>query len=279
MNPNIVILAGGMSSRMKKAVDANIDPALLRDAQSKSKAMIGLGEEGRPFLDYLLANIDAAGYRDVVLLVGERDRSIQEHYGRLGNRFLRMSIAYAVQRIPEGRTKPLGTADAFQCALASRPDWRGTKVTVCNCDNLYSVDALRCLLQAAEPGSMIGYDRDALGFEAARVDRYAVLVREGDFLASIVEKPTVEQIAGAAGKGGEVCVSMNLWRFSYDLFMPYLESEGLHPEREEKELPSAVMRLVSDQPRSVRVYPRAEQVPDLTEQADIERVRTFLRPL
>jgi NDP-sugar pyrophosphorylase family protein len=148
MDPYVVILAGGISSRMKKSNAANLNPALLLDVEQKSKAMIGLGEHGRPFLDYLLENVDAAGYREVVVVAGDRDRSIQEHYGAegRGNRFRGLSLSYAIQSIPAGRTKPLGTADALLCGLTSRPDWSGARVSVCNCDNLYSVEALRCLL-------------------------------------------------------------------------------------------------------------------------------------
>ena len=56
MDNNLIILAGGVSSRMKKQASEteSVDSKLLADADSKSKAMIGVGSNYRPFLDYLL---------------------------------------------------------------------------------------------------------------------------------------------------------------------------------------------------------------------------------
>src|SRR2546427_10409768 len=115
MDPNIVILAAGISYRMQRSVPGveAVDPMLACEAQSKPKSMIGLGEGRRPFLDYLLFNVSASGYRDVVLVIGEKDREIRDYYGERGGRdsFAGLGISYVVQTIPEGRSKPLGTAD------------------------------------------------------------------------------------------------------------------------------------------------------------------------
>jgi glucose-1-phosphate adenylyltransferase len=280
MDPYLVILAGGVSSRMKKPGTVGLDPALLHDADRKSKAMIGLGAAGRPFLDYLLSNADAAGYKDVVIVVGEADRSIRDNYGQLdcGNPFLGLSISYAVQRVPPGRTKPLGTADALLRGLESRKEWSLSKVTVCNSDNLYSVEVLRCLLESPEPCALIDYDRDALEFEPERVQQFAVIEKDGEnYLRTILEKPGPADIARAAGPNGRVGVSMNIFRFSYQMILPYLTRVPLHPVRQEKELPGAVMLLVTDSPRAVKVYPRSEHVPDLTDKNDIRHVQEYLR--
>jgi glucose-1-phosphate adenylyltransferase len=279
MEPNIVILAGGVSSRMKKPGAAGLDARLVQDADMKSKAMIGLGEDGRPFLDYLLANVDAAGYTDVVIVVGEKDRAIREHYGSAdrGNRHLGLSLSYAVQPVPPGRAKPSGTADALLRGLEATPEWSGAGFTVCNSDNLYSVGALRTLLESPEPCALIDYDRDALGFEPERVRQFAVLEKDGVFLRSIIEKPSAEEIMRATDPGGRVGVSMNVFRFSYDVILPYLMAVPFHPVRQEKEIPTAVMMLVRDLPGAVRVYPRSERVPDLTEKSDIRQVQDYLR--
>ena len=127
MHQNIVILAGGVSSRMKKAqpASAQLDPVLRRDAEEKSKSMIGVGGEHRPFLDYLLHNIAVAGYRHVVILIGEKDDSIRTYYenGRGAAQFANLKITYVRQPIPAGRTRPLGTADALWHALKATPEW------------------------------------------------------------------------------------------------------------------------------------------------------------
>jgi NDP-sugar pyrophosphorylase family protein len=280
MDPLLLILAGGISSRMKRPGPTTLDPALLRDADEKAKGMIGVGEGGRPFLDYLLRNAEEAGYRDVTIVIGENDTSVRSHYGARdrGNRFRGLEIGYALQPIPPGRTKPLGTADATMCGLRARPDWAGCKVTVCNSDNLYSVTAMRTLRESAEPCALIDYDRAALDFEHERIEQFAVVEVDHDgYLRRIIEKPSPEQIARAAGPGGRIGVSMNIFRLSVDLASPYLASVPLHPVRGEAELPSALMMLVADHPRALRAYPLAEHVPDLTNKADIARVQAYLR--
>jgi glucose-1-phosphate adenylyltransferase len=277
MHPNIVILAGGVSSRMKKALmnASNLDPSLRREAEEKSKAMIGVGKDSRPFLDYLLGNIARAGYRDVVIVVGERDNSIREYYERRENaeRFPGLDISYAVQPIPPGREKPLGTADALLRAFQAAPRWKGQRVTVCNSDNLYSVEALGLLMRDTHDNAMIDYDRSALRFEQERIAAFAVIRKDAqDFLVEIVEKPSAEEIALVADVRGRIGVSMNAWRFSRDLMLPCLEAVPLNPIRQEKELPAAVRMMVDRRPRCVFTIPLSEHVPDLTSPADILRV-------
>ncbi len=277
MDPNIAILAGGVSSRMKKALAdaADLDPSLRRDAAEKPKAMIGVGDSGRPFMDYLLENVAAAGYKNVCIVVGERDGSIREYYENPENarRFAGLAISYAVQPIPPGRTKPLGTADAVHRALLASPEWKGRRLTVCNSDNLYSVRALRLLLDDAHPNAMIDYDRSALRFPAERIAAFAVIAKDADgFLVDILEKPSPAEIAKAADAAGRIGVSMNMFRFSYDLLLPCVERVPMNPVRQEKELPEAVRMMLADRPRSMFTIPLSEHVPDLTSPSDILRV-------
>jgi glucose-1-phosphate adenylyltransferase len=281
MDPNLVILAGGVSSRMRRGTvrsDA-IDPALIREADQKPKSMIGVGTGGRPFLDYLLMNAAAAGYRDVVLVVGQSDVAMRAHYTTATVEGLSkgLHVSFAEQPIPEGRTKPLGTADALRWALRSRPDWSGSRFTVCNSDNLYSREALQELLVSEYPGALIDYDRKSLQFERERIEQFAVLSKDAEgFLVSIVEKPSPDEVKALTGPDGRVGVSMNIWRLDYDLIMPYLARVPLHPVRKEYELPTAVGMLAAEHPRTVMTIPRAEHVPDLTSRDDLEAVREYL---
>jgi glucose-1-phosphate adenylyltransferase len=279
-DPNLVILAGGISSRMRKASSGSLEPALQRDAEEKSKSLIGVGEGSRPFLDYLLYNAEAAGYRDVVIVVGERDRAMREYYGRedRNNRFHGLSVSYASQTIPEGRTKPLGTADALLQALRQRPDWHGKQLTVCNSDNLYSEKALGLMLRSHAECALIDYDRDALRFESERVRQFAIVCKDQQGrLLDIVEKPSADDFARMGGKEGRVGVSMNIFRFLYERILPFLEMVPLHPVRQEKEIPTAVMMMVHAFPGCMEAIPLAEHVPDLTSREDIAAVRDYLQ--
>lgn len=147
--PNIVILAGGSSSRMKRPYGnvSDIDPMLLQEVKEKSKSMLGVGIDARPFLDYVLTTVERSGYREVVIVVGEQDISVQDYY-QINNgarQFPNLNISYVVQQIPVGRVKPLGTADALVRALLAKPTWKHQSFTVCNSDNLYSENALTLL--------------------------------------------------------------------------------------------------------------------------------------
>ncbi len=277
----LVILAGGISSRMKKPVnsDVNVEEKLIEDADKKSKSMIGVGNNYRPFLDYLLFNAKQSGYNDIVLVVGERDSSIKEYYGssERNNNFNGINISYAVQPIPLGRSKPLGTADALLWGLKSKPEWKGSKFTVCNSDNLYSQKALTIMLNSPYIAAFIDYDRSSLEFDLSRIERFAVTTKnENGFLIDIIEKPTPKIIESVKSKSGFIGVSMNIFSFSYDVIIPILEKVPLHPERKEKELPEAVKILANEIKESVYGYPLSEHVPDLTSKEDIIQVKKYL---
>lgn len=279
---NIVILAGGVSSRMKKsAADAGgIDPKLLREAREKSKSMLSVGELSRPFLDYILYNIEKAGFRNVVIVVGEKDPSIRDYYERDGRekQFPMLCVSYALQHIPSGRTKPLGTADALLQGLLSAPEWKGNRFVVCNSDNLYSVRALKLLLEDDHANALIDYERSSLRFEQSRIEQFSVIKKDRErFLLDIIEKPSPAEIETAMEPNGRIGVSMNIFKLSYDMIIPFLESIPLHPVRQEKELPVAVKNMAQRNSRSTYTIPLSEHVIDLTNLSDIPFVRNYLK--
>ncbi|HQT90688.1 MAG TPA: sugar phosphate nucleotidyltransferase [Candidatus Kryptobacter bacterium] len=277
----LVILAGGISSRMKKPAGPEVmaDEALINDANFKAKSMIGVGRGHRPFLDYLLYNSREAGYTDVLIVIGEKDDSIGDYYGKRDrdNEFYGLKISYTTQKILPGWEKPQGTADALYQGLNFRTDWRGTRFTVCNSDNLYSVKALKKMLQPDYRNAMIDYDRDALQFERSRIEKFAVTLKDDEaFLTDIIEKPSASQIESARGKNGSIGVSMNIFGFQYDMIYPFLEKVPFNPVRHEKELPDAVKMMVGARPKSLFAFAFSEHVPDLTSKSDILPVKEYL---
>lgn len=277
----IAILAAGISSRMKLPANTAgmIEPTLLRQADERAKAMIEVGAEGRPFLDYLLYNCRAAGLTDVVLVIGRSDEVVKSYYGlnERGNDFHGLTIAYAYQDIPFGRTKPLGTADALLQALLSRADWRRSKFLVCNSDNLYSVQALGLLAACPEEAALIDYDRDGLEFAPQRIAQFGITKKTAEgYVEEIVEKPRVEELESLKDQDGTLRVSMNIFLLSYDRVVPFLESCPLHPVRKEKELVKALSMMARSSPRAMKAIPLHEHVPDLTYKDDIPSVRAYL---
>ncbi len=282
LDEKLVILAGGVSSRMKKAIDQakDVDSRLLNEAQTKPKSMIGVGKNARPFMDYLLFNAQRAEYRDIVILVNNQDTAIKDYYGtkECDNKYFELSISYAYQVIPEGRTKPMGTADALLCALKARPDWRGKKFTVCNSDNLYSVEVLTLLKETEHSNAYIDYNRASLKFEESRISAFSVTQKDKEgYLLKIIEKPSAEQVESVKGGEGHIGISMNIWRFDYDMIFPILENVPISSERNEKELPKAVMMMIEKHPKSIFAIPMSEHVPDLTNPADIKTIVDYLQ--
>jgi len=278
----VVILAGGISSRMKLPTDSSapqVDPSLLKQAEERTKGMIGVGAGGRPFLDYLLFNIKHAGADDVVIVIGEHDDVLRRYYGLLDrdNVFHGLRISYAIQKIPPGRRKPLGTVDALLQALLVRTDWQGGDFIVCNSDNLYSVKAFRLLLECEVPNSLIDYDRSGLEFDEQRITQFGITRKDAfGYVLEILEKPPLERLNELRGNDGSLRVSMNIFRLNYDMVLMFLKECPEHPVRQEKELVAAVTNMVKTHPRSLKALPLREHVPDLTYKEDIRRVQDYL---
>jgi len=278
-NKNAVILAGGISSRMRNPIQNALvlDNKLIKEAESKSKSMISVGSNGRPFLDYLIYNINKAGYKNLLIVIGEKNNTIKEYYSNQ-KIFRNLNIKFAIQYIPEERLKPFGTADALLQGLSYTPEWKDQSFTVMNSDNLYSENVLKILLRSEHPNALIDYDANGFKFARERINAYAVTVRnEDNFLVDIIEKPNKNQINSSKDKEGISRVSMNIFKLKYDMIYKYLKECPVNPIRNEKELPAAVKNMLKAFPESIYCYPVCEQVPDLTDKDDIIPTQKYLQ--
>lgn len=276
----MVILAAGISSRMKKpATDENLDQNLVKQANEASKGLIRLGKAQLPFLDYLLNNMKQAGFREFILVIGENSGGFRAYYGTADqhNDYHGLDISYAVQSVPPGRTKPWGTADALFQALDQYPEWAHSTFCMCNSDNYYSKQALKLLREFPGSGAWINYDRDGFNFSKERVSSLSVtIVDDEGYLIDFMEKPKPADIEKARNADGTVRVSFNLFKFSYDLFYPYLRDCPVNPVRLEKELPTAVLNMVRDHPHAMKAIPLKAHVPDMTSKSDLPLVQNYL---
>jgi NDP-sugar pyrophosphorylase family protein len=277
----LLILAGGISSRMKKPAELKkkLENRLVEEANKKNKSMIGVGHNYRPFLDYLLYNARESGYKEILIVIGENDSGIREYYGenKSANEFIGLNISFVIQKIPLGKDKPIGTADALFQGLLSKKDWQGKRLTVCNSDNLYSQKALTLMLKEDYQNSMIDYDKNSLEFETERIEKFAVTIKDDEnYLVDIIEKPTFKEIKKACSNTGRIGVSMNIFSLQYDMIFPVLQRVPFHPVRQEKELPEAVKMMANMFPKNVYAYLLTEHVPDLTNKNDIVVVKKYL---
>lgn len=281
MHDNLIILAGGASSRMKKQVTVdNLSEEEIAQANERSKGLIGVGPNGRPLLDYLLLNAKKAGYKNIYIIIGEQGDLFKEFYGseNSNNDFNGLTISFATQYIPEGRIKPFGTADALFQAIEQYPELNAQEYTVCNSDNLYSAEALYALRVTFSPNAFISYNRDALEFPSERISRFAIAkLSKNNQLLDILEKPTAEVLESYKDAEGKLRVSMNAFKFNGALLYPYLKNCPVHPERDEKELPTVLLNALKEHPDTTLGIPFSEHVPDLTAKEDIAEVKAYLK--
>jgi glucose-1-phosphate adenylyltransferase len=230
-------------------------------------------------MDYLLFNAKQAGYKNIYIVIGEKENLIKEFYGDNpgGNKFHGLTINYAIQYIPKDREKPFGTADALHQAITQYTELDSETYTVCNSDNLYSEVALKALRSTDYTNAFVSYDRDALQFNLQRIARFALVsLDEEGFLKNIIEKPSVEDSELYKDGFGKLRVSMNIFKFNGAMFRDYVVNCPINEKRKEKELPTALLNMVKEHPTSVIGIPISEHVPDLTSKEDIAILKEYI---
>lgn len=281
MHNNLIILAGGASSRMKKtSTQKSINFEEEAQANSRSKSLISLDNTGRPVLDYILFNAKKAGYQNIYIVINEKGGLFKEFYGNKSkdNDFHGLNISFPIQYIPKDRVKPFGTADALLQAVEQFPELNTQFYTVCNSDNLYSAKAMQMLKETEHKNAFISYDRNALEFPAERISKFALTkLNNQNQLTKIIEKPSESDISNFYDKDGKLRVSMNIFKFDGKEFYPFLKNCPVHPTRNEKEMQTALVNYVSETDNVVIGIPLAEHVADLSSKDDIAVVKQYIK--
>ena len=269
INDSLIILAAGLSSRMKKSVSSkNLSKRSIEQANSRDKGLIGIDKNGRPLIHYLLINAKSAGFKTIYLVIGQNSDSFKSYFDE--NKYDGLDIEFAVQYLEKNKVKPSGTADALFQAITQFPILKSSNFCVCNSDNLYSAKALRSIRSTSFSNAFISYDKSFLNFSSAKVSSFSILkLNKNGYLVNILEKPTTKDFDLFKDNGGKIRVSMNLFKFNGSVFYDYLKNCPFDVLRNEKELPTAVLNLAKDQPSSVYGIPFEEHVPDLTSKDDI----------
>ena len=271
MNANLIVLAGGKSSRMKKSLDSiDLNDEVKDIALHQHKSLIPVGSNDEPLMYYLLLNAKAAGYRRIYIVTSKENQAFKSFLARYS--FEDMQIDLCIQHPPEGQ-KPMGTADAvFQC-ISQFEELTKTYFTVCNGDNLYGVEALKDMLKVREaPHALVAYNRAGLRFSEERIAKFALMVfNTQNYLEQIIEKPDEHQVAHCMSTQGELRVSMNIFSFYGLSIYEHLKDCPVHSVRKEKELPTVLMRAIKEYTNAVYCFKSEAHVPDLTSAMDIDQ--------
>lgn len=223
MKPTLLILAAGMGSRY-----------------GGLKQLDAMGPSGEVVLDYSVFDAIRAGFGKVVFVIR---RDFEEQFrSQIGARFGdRIQVDYAFQDIndlpagftvPEGRTKPWGTAHAVLAAekVVHEP------FLMINADDFYGRDAFAKMAEnltavRSDDGidhySMVGYYLKNTLSDHGSVARGVCTRDANNMLASITEMTKIFKTASGAENRetepalpltGEEVVSMNFFGFTPGLF-------------------------------------------------------------
>ena len=265
MKPTLLILAAGMGSRYGGL--KQIDP---------------MGPAGETVMDFSVFDAIRAGFGKVVFVIR---RDFEEQFKQqVGARFEgRIPVEYAFQAIddlpdgftvPEGRTKPWGTAQAMLSAekVIHEP------CVMINADDFYGQDAFAAIskhLQTAAPSNgksqycMVGFKLSNTLSDHGSVARGVCQVDAGGMLTTVKEMTKIFKTADGAEnreEGAEVVklsgdepVSMNFWGFTPDFFghlraafVEFLKKHG-HEQKSECYVPFVVDELIRNGQAEVKV--------------------------
>ncbi len=262
----LVIMAAGMGSRYGglKQIDA-------------------VGQNGEIIIDYSVYDAVNAGFNKIVFIITkELDATFREVIGNRVSKYVKVEYAYQElgklpegYTVPEGRTKPWGTAHAVMCAAekVSGP------FAVINADDYYGQETFKVLadyLRGVDNNKTGVYDFCMAGFvlantitENGHVARGVCSVDENGCLTDIVERTKIMRV------NGDICytedektwhklaedttVSMNCWGFTsgflgeIEKMFPRFLDENITREKSEFYLPFAVDELLNAGKCRVRV--------------------------
>lgn len=287
--PTLVILAAGMGSRF-----------------GGLKQITAVDSHGHAIIDFSLFDAYRAGFRKVAFII---KHEIEEDFkAAIGHRMEKyFDVKYVYQQldmlpegysVPEGRTKPWGTAHAVLCAKEAVQG----PFAVINADDFYGRSAYCALfdfLRADRDGSehaMVAYLLKNTVTEYGSVARGICRV-DGGYLSDIVERLHIEKRGedGAYTEDGENWVplpghspvSMNFWGFGPGMMeelerrFPKWLDENLpeNPLKCEYFLPFVANALIKEGTGSIRVLNCHETWHGITYREDMESVVSYIAAL
>ena len=283
--PTLVIMAAGLGSRFGGCKQITpVDPA------------------GHLIIDYSIYDAVRAGFGKVVFVI--KPEMEADFHAAIGDRIARsVDIAYAHQtidripagfRVPDGRTKPWGTAHAVLCAAEKI---EGDFAAI-NADDYYGASAFRAAADFLRTDSgdhaMVGYRIENTLTEHGSVSRGICEVDGQGALRRITERIHIEPREGGAVyiEEGEsevfipdgTVVSMNLWAFRHGIldemgarFADFLRDRvPANPQKAEYYLPSVPDALIREGKARVQVLETDERWYGVTYPQDLEAVQAAM---
>lgn len=291
--PVLVIMAAGMGSRYGGL--KQIDP---------------VDEYGHIMMDFSMYDAKRAGFEKVIFIIKKENE--EDFRTAVGDRMANyMDVSYAFQKlsnipegyeVPEGRTKPWGTAHAVLSCL----DQVDGPFAVINADDYYGVEAFKLIYDYLEAHpddekyryAMVGYYLGNTVTDNGHVARGVCTTNDNGELASIVERTRIEKrdggIAFTEDDGAtwtpvpeKTVVSMNMWGFTKSILreirdgFPAFLDKGLkeNPMKCEYFLPTVVSKLLEAGKATAAVLESADKWYGVTYKEDKPVVMEAIRKM
>jgi NDP-sugar pyrophosphorylase family protein len=291
-NPHLVIMAAGMGSRYGGL--KQIDP---------------VDDQGHIIIDYSIHDAIKAGFKNITFII---KKAIEKDFREVIDPHLAgkdVTVRYVFQEldklpegysVPEGRTKPFGTAHAILCCLGTVDE----PFAVINADDYYGANAFKKIydfLMNTEDDSkyhfaMVGYRIKNTVTEQGSVARGVCEYDENSLLTRVTERTKIYTKDGKIwyteddkdyDLDPETLVSMNLWGFTpayikeCEKRFPKFLDENLkkNPEKCEFFLPTAVSELIAEGKADVTVLDNTDKWYGVTYKEDKATVVEAFRRL
>ena len=287
--PVLVIMAAGMGSRF-----------------GGLKQITAVDKEGHSIIDFSMYDAWKAGFRKVVFIIKhEIEADFKAAVGKRMEAYF--DVRYVFQEVdnipegfvvPEGRTKPWGTAHAIACAK----DAIDGPFAVLNSDDYYGAHAIQTiydfLKEEHRPNehAMVGYLLRNTVTDSGYVSRGVCTVRDG-YLQTVTERTHIEKRGRDAAYTedgthytdlpGDTVVSMNLWGFQQELLTQFVDGfpafleENLpkNPLKCEYFLPAVANAQLRDGLGTIRVLPTDDVWHGVTYSEDLQSVKDAIRTM
>ena len=267
----LVVMAAGMGSRF-----------------GGLKQLEPIGPGGEVILDFSVHDAIKAGFNKVVFIIR---KDIEDDFREIvGNRIdKKVKTEYVIQdmgnlpdgyTVPDGRTKPWGTAHAIFCCK----DVIDAPFAVINADDYYGPGAFKAIydeLVSSENTCMVGYKLGNTLTENGTVARGVCDVQDG-LLKGVVEHTAIDKNSGIPL---DTTVSMNMWGFRTSVF-DRIEEDFLifldnmkNPQKDEFYIPLVVDRSIKVYDEKVVVLDTDEKWYGVTYREDKEPVVNAIKKL
>ena len=292
IKPTLVVMAAGMGSRYGGL--KQIDP---------------VGPNGEIIIDYSIYDALKVGFGKVIFIIKEERK--EDFHEKIGSKIEKLvEVQYVFQKledlpegfkIPEGRIKPWGTAQAVLCCR----NIVNTPFAVINADDFYGYSTFKLIhdyLTNAKDSDGF-YDYSMVGFMLENTLTNNGCVARGictddneGYLKGIHERTQIKKFGDVAKYTEDNdtwieiqsrnIVSMNIWGFTPSIFSEleakfpkFLEASKDNPLKAEYFLPTVVGSLIAEGKTKVRVLKSEEQWYGITYQEDKPLVKEAIRKL